>query len=142
MQTRSISVFWRWTLGIISVGGLLSIFLFQRHDWSSWLTGPALSRIEVFLVNRSVRFILNDIFAVMLVAALFGKRKFVVIAIYVQLAGVVLVLIPYVILKLNYPSYNGPMINFLHRLVLNPLLIYLLIFFFWYNEMYGSSQKS
>jgi hypothetical protein len=42
--------------------------------------------------------------------------------------------VPYVILKLNYPSYNGPMINFLHRLILNPLLIYLLVFFFWYQK--------
>jgi exosortase F-associated protein len=134
-QPNSLSKTSRWVLGIISVTGLILIFVFQRINWSDWLHG-SYSSIQIFLINRSVRFVLNDICAVLLVAALFGRRNHVVIAIYVQIIGLVVILIPYIILKINYPSYNGPMVSFLHRLVLNPLLIYLLIFFFWYNEKY------
>jgi exosortase F-associated protein len=134
-QPNSLSKTSRWILGIISVAGLILIFLFQRVNWSGWLHG-SYSSIQIFLINRSVRFVLNDICAVLLVAALFGRRNHVVIAIYVQIIGFVVILIPYIILKINFPSYNGPLVSFLHRLVLNPLLIYLLIFFFWYNEKY------
>lgn len=129
-----ISLTARWLLGITSATGLVLIFLFQRFDWSRLFAGDSLVEIERFVVNRSIRFVINDVLGVLLVLALFGKKKLALIAVYVQILGFLFVMIPYVILKLNYPSYNGPMINFLHRLVLNPLLIYLLIFFFWYQE--------
>lgn len=140
-QPNSLPVTARWIIGVASVSGLALVFLFQRINWSSWLPG-SYSSIEIFLINRSVRFVMNDIFAVLLVAALFGTRKHVIIAIYVQLIGFAVILVPYIILKINYPSYNGPLISFLHRLVLNPLLIYLLIFFFWYNEKYTKAGGS
>src|SRR5690349_16564063 len=124
----------RWVLGIVSVSGLLLIFLFQRFDWTRLVGLNDLANIERFVVNRSIRFVLNDILGVLLVLSLFGKKSLAIIAVYVQILGFVLVMLPYMILKLNYPDYNGPMINFLHRLILNPLLIYLLIFFFWFQE--------
>lgn len=124
----------RWLLGIFSVTGLLLIFLFQRFDWSAVFGVTDLKSIERFVINRSIRFVINDVLGVLLVLALFGKKKLAIIAIYVQILGFVFVMIPYMVLKLNYPSYNGPMISFLHRLILNPLMIYLLIFFFWYQE--------
>jgi exosortase F-associated protein len=124
----------RWLLGIASVSGLLLIFLFQRFDWTRLIELKNFSDIERFVVNRSIRFVFNDVLGVLLVLSLFGKKKLAIIAVYVQILGLVFVMVPYVILKLNYPSYNGPMINFLHRLILNPLLIYLLVFFFWYQK--------
>jgi exosortase F-associated protein len=125
----------RWLLGIASVSGLLLIFLFQRFDWTRMIGLTDLTNIERFVVNRSIRFVINDVLGVLLVLSLFGKKNLAIIAVYVQILGFVFVMIPYVILKLNYPSYNGPMINFLHRLILNPLLIYLLVFFFWYQKI-------
>ncbi len=133
-QEADFSTQWRWVLGILSISGLLLIFLFQQFDWSALIGLNDLRKIERFVINRSVRFVVNDVLGVLLVLALFGKKKLAVIAIYVQILGLVFLMIPYVILKLNYPSYNGPMINFLHRLILNPLLIYLLVFFFWYQK--------
>jgi exosortase F-associated protein len=125
---------WRWVAGLIAVAGLLALFLFQRFDWSFWTTAPA---IQKFVINRSIRFIVNDILGTLLVLALFGKRKLVIISIYVQVLGLIFVLVPYFILKMNYPAYNGPLLSFLHRLILNPVLIYLLIFFFWFQEKQG-----
>ena len=40
----------------------------------------------------------------------------------------------YFIIKLNYPAYNGPMINYLHRLIINPTLLLLLIPAFYYQK--------
>jgi exosortase F-associated protein len=125
----------RWLLGILSVSGLLLIFLFQRFDWTRVIGLTDLTNIERFVANRSIRFVINDVLGVLLVLSLFGKKNLAIIAVYIQILGFVFVMIPYIILKLNYPSYNGPMINFLHRLILNPLLIYLLVFFFWNQKI-------
>lgn len=126
-------------VGVLSVVGLVAVFIFQRWDVA------ALFNIETpinrFLLNRTIRFLLNDAFAIGLIYALFRERKYVVFAIYVQIAGVVLFLLPYFILKLYFPSYNGPLISFLHRLILNPTLLLLLILAFYYQKVGPQREK-
>lgn len=123
----------RWIIGVLSVCGLVAVFLFQRIDVASIL-GLGEPAIQRFLINRTVRFLMNDAFAIGLIYALFAERKYVIFSLYVQLAGVVLFLIPYFILKIYLPTYNGPMISFLHRLILNPTLLMLLILAFYYQK--------
>ena len=125
-------VYLRWMAGAVSVAGLLSVFLFQRDLSAIFVEGA--SPIAAFMTNRAIRYVANDLLATLLVLALFGKKKYVIVAIYVQLLGLVLILLPYAVFKMYYPAYNGPLISFFHRLVLNPTLIYLLIFFFWHQE--------
>jgi exosortase F-associated protein len=125
----------RLIIGLASVAGLLAIFVLQRYDFSHhidfWISPTSLSK---FIINRSVRFLVNDVCTIGLIYALFPYRKYVMFAISVQIAGVFLLLLPYFILKVYYPSYNGPMINFLHRLILNPVLLLLLIPAFYYQN--------
>jgi exosortase F-associated protein len=123
----------RFAIGLVSIAGLVAVFLFQEIDVAGMLGSDA-SKIVKFIINRTIRFLLNDIFAIALIYAIFAERKYVIFALWVQLAGVFLFLIPYFVLKLNFPSYNGPMINFLHRLILNPILLYLLIPAFYYQR--------
>ena len=123
----------RIVIGILSVAGLVAVFLFQEIDVAAHLGSDA-SAINRFLINRTIRFLLNDAFAIGIIYALFVEKKYVIFSLYVQLAGVVLFLIPYFILKLYFPAYNGPMISFLHRLVLNPTLLMLLIPAFYYQR--------
>lgn len=120
-------------VGLLSVGGMVCVFLFQRIDVAS-LLGIGEPAIFRFLINRTIRFLMNDAFAIGLIYALFQERKYVIFSLYVQLAGIVLFLIPYFILKIYFPAYNGPMISFLHRLVLNPTLLMLLIPAFYYQK--------
>jgi exosortase F-associated protein len=122
----------RVVVGVICAVGLVSVFLFQRWDVAG-LFGVE-SPINRFLINRTIRFLLNDVFTIGLIYALFSERKYVVFSLYVQLIGVVLFLIPYFVLKLYFPSYNGPLISFLHRLILNPTLLMLLIPAFYYQK--------
>jgi exosortase F-associated protein len=122
-------------IGIFSVAGLVLVFLFQRQDIASYMGIE--QNIWKFIVNRSIRFVVNDVLAILLIYALFAERKYVLFAIWVQVFGMVFVLIPYFILKFNYPGYNGPLISFLHRLVLNPTLILLLIPAFYYQRKIG-----
>lgn len=128
--------FKRIAIGLISVTGLILVFLFQRFEWSTSF-GLTLEDTGKFMFNRTIRFLLNDAFAIGLIYALFAEKKYVIFSLYVQFAGVVLFLIPYFILKLYFPHYNGPLISFLHRLVLNPTLLMLLIPAFYYQRRAG-----
>jgi exosortase F-associated protein len=108
------------------------VFLFQHVDP---ISGQLASDGRwVFVINRTVRFLLNDFLTVLLIYALFFERKYVVFALWVQAAGLVFILIPYFMLKFQFPRYNGPLISFLHRLVLNPTLLLLLIPAFYYQR--------
>jgi exosortase F-associated protein len=123
----------RIAVGFLCCLGLLLVFLFQRVDVAG-ATGADFTGIGRFLVNRTIRFLVNDAFAIGLIYALFHSRKYVLFALYVQLFGVVAFLIPYFVLKLYFPAYNGPYLNFLHRLILNPTLLMLLIPAFYYQK--------
>ncbi|MEQ8424779.1 MAG: exosortase F system-associated protein [Cyclobacteriaceae bacterium] len=120
-------------IGALSVIGLVVIFLFQQTDLAGSL-GLGMSDINRFIFNRTVRFLLNDGLTIALIYAIFVERKYVLVSFYVQVAGLIFILIPYFILKTHYPLYNGPLINFIHRLVLNPLLLMLLIPAFYYQQ--------
>ncbi|HMP98620.1 MAG TPA: exosortase F system-associated protein [Cyclobacteriaceae bacterium] len=122
-------------LGVTAAAGLLLVFLFQRLDLALMI--GIKENIWRFIFNRSIRFILNDALAILLIYALFYERKYVWFAVAVQVFGLVFVLIPYFILKFNFPGYNGPLISFLHRLVLNPTLILLLIPAFYYQRLFN-----
>lgn len=121
----------RLVIGLFCVSGLVMVFLFQRIDLAASMVESPVHR---FLINRSIRFLINDAFAVGLIYALFVERKYVIFSLWVQVTGLVLFLLPYFALKVYFPSYNGPLISFLHRLVLNPTLLLLLIPAFYYQR--------
>jgi exosortase F-associated protein len=123
----------RWMLGAACVAGLVLVFLFQRIDLAgAWHLAHA--PIHKFLINRTIRFLVNDLLAIGLIYALFYERKYLVFAVWVQVVGTVLFLLPYFVLKLYFPLYNGPLISYLHRLILNPTLLMLLIPAFYYQR--------
>ena len=123
----------RVVIGVLSVAGLTLVFIFQQTDVAA-LLGSEAANIYRFIINRTIRFLLNDLFAIGLIYALFVERKYLIFSLWVQFAGMVLFLVPYFILKLNFPTYNGAMINYLHRLILNPTLLLLLIPAFYYQR--------
>jgi exosortase F-associated protein len=131
----------RFIIGTISMLGLLTAYLFQKVDVAQYL-GVGEMFIHRFLINRTLRFLLNDLFMIGIIYALFGERKYVIFSIYVQFAGVVLFLIPYFILKILYPFYSGPLTSYLHRLVLNPTLLLLLIPAFYYQKKISGMHES
>ena len=131
----------RIALGIASVAGLIIVFLFQRIKIAA-VTGLSDIHIHQFIINRSIRFLLNDFLTIGLIYALFGERKYVVFALWVQGIGIVFFLIPYFILKIQYPAYNGPLLSFLHRLILNPTLVLLLIPAFYYQKKISTDKKT
>lgn len=131
---------WRWLIGLASASGLFLVFIFQRWDAAAFI-GIQGANIIHFLFNRTIRFFVNDALAIGLIFGLFGERKYVLVAVVIQIAGMLLFLLPYFIIKINFPAYNGPLVSFLHRLVLNPTLLLLLIPAFYYQRWVQSKPK-
>lgn len=122
-------------VGVACAAGLIAVFLFQRIDVAGWAIDSA-RPLERFFVNRTIRFVLNDALTIGLIFSLFAERKYVIFALWVQVAGMILFLLPYYVLKIFFPVYNGPLISFLHRLILNPTLLILLIPALYYQRRY------
>ncbi len=112
-------------LGLLAVTGLLILFIFQKINLANYFL--SISPLGQFIFNRTIRFILNDSLSILLIYAIFQERKYVVFAFWVQLVGFICLLCPYFVLKMYWPDYNGPMLNFLHRIIINPTLMLLLI---------------
>ena len=119
-------------LSIVAVTGLASVYIFQDAGWFTSLL-PA-DPASAFLAAKSFRFVVNDLLALLLIWSLFPTRGHLMAALVVQLAGLVFLLIPYLILKLHFHAGDGPLVSFLHRLVLNPTLLLLLIPAFYFLD--------
>ena len=119
------SLLFRWVIGIISCLGLASVYLFQDLGIGpQWLPNdPSLK----FIVVKTFRFLVNDFFAIGLIWSFFPGRGYLITALFVQLFGLIFFLIPYFILKVGFGFGDGPLISFLHRLILNPTLLLMLI---------------
>lgn len=80
-----------------------------------------------YIFSKLFRFILNDGFAMLLIYGLFGGGKYVKFAALVLLFGLVVMLPAYLLMVLVFPEHTFGFTNHLHRLVLNPVLMMLLI---------------
>jgi len=117
----------------LALMGLMLLFLFQQASLVP-LSGVSGTTWE-FIINRTLRFLINDLLVVLLIHSLFQKRSYTQFALVVQVVGFALILLPYFVIKFQYPGYNGPLISFLHRLVVNPLLMLLLIPAFYFLQL-------
>lgn len=115
----------RIVLILISLIGLGVIFIGQHFDYSS-LFFDKLSPKWHFIFNRIARFLLNDNLMLLLIFALFYEKKYVRFGLAVELFGFFFLLIPYFILRYEF-SINPMYISFIHRLIINPTLMLLLI---------------
>lgn len=120
--------------------GLVAVYLFQDYlDVYSIVQGEAPQRLHykveyaesinpwAFSINKACRYILNDLFAISIIYGLFGESRYVRFAIYVLLAGLFLLVPLYIFLYLAQPQGFSSMLSHLHRIVMNPVLMMLMI---------------
>lgn len=124
---------------VLCMAGLAMVYLLQRIDFLAF-TGYKINQIEGFLLNRFVRFLLNDFLMLTIIFQLFLSRRYLLFAIYVQVVGFLFLLLPYFLLKLYYPGYNGAMINYLHRIIINPTLLIMLIPALFYQQFLKNNR--
>lgn len=135
----------RWFYITLGMAGLFLVYLFQDYlDFHSILFkakfpqkldyAASYSDTETFpfVVNKVGRYLFNDMFSISIIYGIFGEKKYARFAMYVMFFGLLVLLPIYLWLYLAQPAGFSSMISHLHRVVMNPVLMMLLIpaFFF------------
>lgn len=128
--------FWmRTTLFLLGIGMLAAVYLLQQIN-------PAASFADfhpnvIFVINRTVRLIVNDVACLLVILAIFMEAKHMKIAFWLFLLELLIVLPLYLGIKLTLEGHSeisSPLLSQVHRLIVNPLLMILLIAGFFYQR--------
>lgn len=128
---------------------LIAIYVFQRFSYAHALNNllPDAAQITdrntIFVINKTIRLILNDILCVCLIYALFPGRNYLRLAWYIFLIELLVILPIYLVIKLSLEGdseLSSPLLSQIHRLIVNPLLMFLLMIGFLYQRL--SAKKS
>lgn len=107
--------------------GIAATFLFQDF---SFLNDLNISEEGHFILRKTLRVVLNDFFMLLFMVAWFKDRKVTQLAIAIQLIDGLLLLPVYLYIKLSWEGtseISAPLLSQLHRLIINPTLMILLI---------------
>src|SRR5687768_15434032 len=127
-----------WIRAVLFLGGiaiLVAVYVFQRINMASVfgeLTGNS-----IFIINRTFRLILNDMACFLIILALFREKKYLKIAFFVFLVELLVILPVYLVFKLTIEGateISSPLLSQIHRLIVNPTLMVLLMGGFVYQR--------
>ena len=131
----------QYSLGLLAILMLILMYMLQRTNYCtiiySTISLDLPSANTQFIFNRTLRFLINDLSVILLIYVIFASRGLVKIAFYVQLFGLFIILPLYFYFKLTLegPSeISSPLLSFIHRIVVNPILMLLLIPAFYYQQ--------
>lgn len=121
----------RWTWIAIAVVGLGSAYVLQSVDWLDVFCSDCSFHANTrFAVKRVVRVLLNDSFMLLFIHAWFADRSITRLALMVQGIDTLVLLPLYLVVKLSIEGdqeISMPILSQLHRLIVNPTLMVLLI---------------
>ncbi len=121
---------------------LAMVFVFQRFDYFQLikdvfgLTGISL-RYAPFVVNKVIRFLINDTICIFFISLLFKEKKYTRVAFYLFVIELLIILPLYFWIKLSIEGdseLSSPLLAQIHRLIINPTLMILLIVSFLYQK--------
>ena len=126
---------------------LLSFFFIYafQHNWLTFSRGAWSAEFPFlpFSVNRTLRLIVNDGLCLVLFVAIFNRRDELKLASFVFLIELLVILPIYLFLKLSLEGdseISSPLLSFVHRLIVNPLLMFILLAGLLFQQ-YRSSGK-
>ena len=138
--------------GLVFIGclGLVLVYIFQLQLFydpfqNITYTGtepvvPEYNKLY-YVLSKVLRYILNDGFGLMIIWGLFGDKKYLRFAVLIFLFGLLLLLPIYLILSINFYASSFTFLTHLHRLVLNPVLMMLLIPAFYYQKSLAPKES-
>jgi exosortase F-associated protein len=123
---------------------LALVYIFQQVNAAEVLgIDNEKSNYLAFSVNKLIRLVLNDFSCIVLVHAIFKNKRFNRLALIVFCIEVFLLLPVYLILKLTIEGtseISSPILSQLHRLIVNPMLMIVLIAAFYYQKKIASTR--
>lgn len=130
----------------IAIVMLTLIYVFQRLSLAYLLPGANVKSWHpnaLFIFDRTVRLILNDLACFLLIFGLFDSRRHLKVAFYLFLIELLVILPLYFAIKLSIEGateISSPILSQIHRLIVNPMLMLLLICGF-YLQRYSTPKK-
>lgn len=115
---------------------LVAVYLLQRINLATALGD--LHPNAIFVINRTFRLILNDFACFLIILALFREKKYLKVAFLVFLVELLVILPAYFAVKLSLEGdseISSPLLSQVHRLIVNPMLMILLIAGFFYQRL-------
>jgi len=128
----------------LGIFGLIIVYVFQAQlfydPFANHLFNPMHPEVpeynaSKYIIAKAARYILNDGFALMVIWGLFKNQTYVRFAVIIFFIGFLILLPIYLFLAMNYFIETQSFLNHLHRLVLNPVLMMLLIPAFYYQQL-------
>lgn len=92
----------------------------------------------IFIMNKTARLLINDFACLLIIWAVFAEKKYLAIGWYLFVIELVVILPIYFLFKLTLEGdseISSPLLSQIHRLVVNPVLMFLLIVGFVYQRM-------
>ena len=133
----------RYIAGACAMMILMATYMLQQFDYSAWVQISSLN--GKFIFNKSIRFLLNDFACLLLVTAIFNKSDYLRISFWIFLVELLFFLPLYFVLKLSLEGdseISSPLLSQLHRMIINPLLMLILIMGFLYQDHFWKKNKS
>ena len=127
----------RWVIGSVALAALAAMYLFQGFDFSG-LAGGHSANVR-FIINKSVRFMVNDLACLSLIVAIFNKPSYLRVSAWIFLAELLVLLPLYFIVKLSLEGdseISSPLLSQWHRMIVNPLLMIVLMIGFLYQDYF------
>jgi len=133
----------------LAMGGILVVSYHYRDlSWIKLLTSaqavaatdPALSSSAI--LNKVLRYLVNDMAALGIIYALFAKPSYVRLGWWIMWFGLGILLPLYYLGLWLLPPSQHIALSYLHRLVMNPVLLMLLIPALYYQNSLVSKTKS
>ncbi len=121
---------------------LVMVFVFQKVVYFHWIQGlfgisTSVWPYAPFVVNKVLRFLMNDAICIFFIYILFKEKKYMRVAFFLFLIELLIILPLYFWIKLSLEGdseLSSPLLSQIHRLIINPTLMILLIVSFLYQK--------
>jgi exosortase F-associated protein len=116
--------------------GLVAVFMFQQFSYAHLFYAEMAHPNLIFIVNKSTRLVLNDTLCLGLIYGIYYDIRYLKVGSLIQLSEMFILLPIYFYFKLTIEGdseISSPLLSQIHRLIVNPTLMILLIIGFYYQ---------
>ncbi len=133
-------------IALISVSFLFLflIFVFQKTNYFALFFHEIDNPNLVFMFNKTIRLLANDGLCMLLILTLFREKKYLRVAFFLFVFELVIVLPIYFIIKLKMEGdseISSPFLSQIHRLIVNPMLMFILMVGFYYQKYWAKNHE-
>jgi exosortase F-associated protein len=135
-------------LVLFAVLMLVSAYVTQNVDWLGSISSRTTKETDPslhFIFNKTFRLFINDTACLILIYVFFQKRKYLNMAFALFVVELLVILPFYLLIKLTLEGdteISSPLLSQIHRLIVNPTLMFLLMLGFVYQRLQQNNSKT